>query len=97
MKMDLAWNNLQRLICHKTQQTKQTKPNQTRIITQVTDSISFNDKKYTKSVSLSTSKSNGLLLKNTPTASLQRGKITRNFCPRYNKEQSNDENPVISL
>ena len=24
--MDLALNNLQRLICHKTQQTKQTKP-----------------------------------------------------------------------
>ncbi len=27
MKMDLALNNLQRLICHKTQQTK---PNQTK-------------------------------------------------------------------
>ena len=26
--MDLALNNLQRLICHKTQQTKQTKPNE---------------------------------------------------------------------
>ena len=32
--MDLALNNLQRLICHKTQQTKpnQTKPNQNIII-----------------------------------------------------------------
>ena len=28
--MDLALNNLQRLICHKTQQTKPTKPNQTK-------------------------------------------------------------------
>ena len=27
-KMDLALNNLQRLICHKTQQTKQNKTNQ---------------------------------------------------------------------
>ena len=26
MKMDLALNNLQRLICHKTKQTKQTSP-----------------------------------------------------------------------
>ena len=26
IKMDLSLNNLQRLICHKTQQTKQTKP-----------------------------------------------------------------------
>ena len=32
IKTDLALNNLQGLICHKTQQTKpnQTKPNQTR-------------------------------------------------------------------
>ena len=29
IKMDLALNNLERLICHKTQQTK---PNQTKVV-----------------------------------------------------------------
>ena len=53
--MDLALNNLQRLICHKTQQTK---PNQWalelskiqtasfRIWTRIADSISYDDRRY---------------------------------------------------
>ena len=34
-------------------------------------------------------------LKDTPTVSLQRGKVLRNECPRYDTKQSDGEVPVM--
>ena len=50
--MDLALNNLQRLICHKTKQTKQTNqiPMGNHQLTLVWKTVKKNDNNYTRSL-----------------------------------------------